>query len=339
MTRFSAFTFGDPEWDTICADVLSRPSPPPTGVVVARIVGMRKQEKGDIENLKTRVPIPESGYTATDIRIPVKDGEIDARSYIPESTDPDERFPLLFWTHGGGFVMGNLEVDDHDNRNLCVNARIVIVSIDYRLAPEYPFPTQVDDSFAALKWVLQNPSKFSLDVGKGVLVGGLSAGGNIAAVLALLARDDSTFPVKISGQLLEMPFLCEETVYPPELKDDLQSMFELSHGPFLSRSEMKNIHATMKIPDYADPRFSVLRAASHANLPPTLIQIAGHDPLRDEAIVYGEVLAMNGVLVKTEIYPGTPHAFNLIGPHRAAAKKYRKDTSAGVLWLLEHARV
>ncbi|KZS88460.1 hypothetical protein SISNIDRAFT_459681 [Sistotremastrum niveocremeum HHB9708] len=289
--------------------------------------------------MNKEMPAPTTGYTATDFRIPVEGGEIDARSYVPEKTHEDERFPLLLWTHGGGFIMGSLETDDPDNRVLCTSAKISIVTIDYRLSPEHPFPTQAEDSFAALKWVLKHSEQFSVDGKKGIIVGGLSAGGDIAAVLTLLARDDPEFTWKITGQILEFPVLCSEKAYPPELKEDLQSLIELAEGPYITRTEMNELPELMQVTDHTDFRLSPLCAPSHESLPPAFIQVGGRDPLRDEAIVYGEVLAKNGIAVQTRVYPGTPHAFTLINPNTEVSRKCRKDTLSGLIWLLEGAGI
>ncbi|KAG7091842.1 hypothetical protein E1B28_008245 [Marasmius oreades] len=163
-----------------------------------------------------------SEYTVVDHRIDVGEGvRVLARSIIPTPRDGEDGcFPLLFWIHGGGWITGDVHMDDYHLRRTSVDLRISVVSFEYRLAPEHPFPSAPNDSFAGLKYVAAHPELFSASLKKGFLVGGPSAGGNIAAVLAHRARDDPYFArneTPVTGQLLQIPCLIHVKAYPDRL--------------------------------------------------------------------------------------------------------------------------
>ncbi|KZT33489.1 hypothetical protein SISSUDRAFT_1027591 [Sistotremastrum suecicum HHB10207 ss-3] len=243
---------------------------------------------------------------------------------------------LHFVYAGGGFVVGDLSVDEPDLKILCTSENISILSVDYRLAPEHVFPTQIDDSFAALKWVcaVQNSSLLRADLNKGVIVAGASAGANLAAVVALRARDDPAVSQTVTGQILQIPWIADSRAYPDKYKDDLRSMFDLSDRPMLTKYYLEQLADLTKL-DFKSPKFSPLYADSLEGLPKAFIQIAGSDPLRDDGILYARLLKEAGVEVQSDIYPGTPHGFRYAGPETAAAKKWRQDVVKGVKWILE----
>ncbi|KAI0929515.1 hypothetical protein AcV7_005349 [Taiwanofungus camphoratus] len=244
-------------------------------------------------------------------------------------------FPLFFWIHGGGWVFGTLDMDDYYLRILCVDLQICIVNVEFRLAPEYPFPIGLNDCYAALKWASTNQHLFSASSSLGFLLGGQSGGGNLAAAIAHRARDDPFFKkYPITGQILQIPVLLHADAAPEEYKSELLSVEQNKDAPgLLNRTALYWFYDQVQGPP-SDPEFSPLLYPSHKGLPPLYIQICGLDPLRDEGLLYERVLREQHVKTKIDVYPGTVHGFHLNFPTIAAGVKYDKDLRAGIKWLL-----
>jgi acetyl esterase len=230
-----------------------------------------------------------------DVSIPTGAGPLRARVYRPDS---EGDLPCLVWLHGGGWVLGSIESHDHLCHAIAARTPCCVLSIDYRLAPEHPFPAAVDDAWAGLEWTLASTGELRIDSDR-IAVGGDSAGGNLAAVLALRARDAG---VPLALQLL---------VYPVTDADlDSPSYREHASGLNLNRDEMKWFwDAYVPDGDQFHPEASPLRAETLAGVAPALIQIAEHDPLFSEGEAYGRRLAEAGVPSTVTYYDGTIHGF------------------------------
>ena len=238
---------------------------------------------------------PDPVADVRDVSIETVAGALRARVYRPES---DGDLPCLVWLHGGGWVLGSIESHDHLCRAIAARTPCCVVSVDYRLAPEHPFPAAVDDAWAGLQWTLETAGELGIDPTR-VSVGGDSAGGNLAVVVALRARDAG---VPLALQLL---------VYPVTDADfDSSSYLEHGSGLNLNRDEMKWFwDAYVPDGDLFDPEASPLRAASLEGVAPALVQIAEHDPLYSEGEAYGRRLAEAGVPCTTTRYEGAIHGF------------------------------
>ncbi|KAF7318087.1 Abhydrolase-3 domain-containing protein [Mycena chlorophos] len=261
-------------------------------------------------------------YTVIDHLVAVEGGEILVRAVVPTPKDIEERFPLLFWTHGGGWFAGDLDSNDYPLRMLSHQFRLSVVNVDYRLAPEHRHPTQVNDSYAALKWAAANTNLLQADLKKGFIVAGESSGGHIAAILVQRARDDPFFKDHpITGQLLQIPPLLHPDAVErvsEKLRVRLRSYEENKNAATLTSESMRfywslllgesNSHPP------SDPEVSPFLHPNLSGLPPAVIQIAEADPLRDEAILYGELLAEAGVKARVITYPGVPHGFSTFFP-------------------------
>jgi acetyl esterase len=232
-----------------------------------------------------------------DRRLPGPEGEIPVRIYTPGGTGP---FPALVWFHGGGWVVGDLESADATARHLTVGANCVVVSVDYRLAPEAKFPGPAEDCYAATKWVAQNAASINADSGK-IAVGGDSAGGNLAAAISLMARDRGGPPLAL--QLL---------VYPVTDRDfSTESYVQNAEGYQLTRDSMVWYweHYLKADADAANPYAAPLQAQDLRNLPPALVITAEYDPLRDEGEAYAHRLEAAGVSTTCTRYDGMIHGF------------------------------
>ncbi|KAL6303667.1 Alpha/Beta hydrolase protein [Sparassis latifolia] len=179
MSQYSHLSTIDPEFAAI-ADQLSRN--PPVDDVVAR----RGPTNGILqEYLKSYLP---AELRVVDHKVPVEAGEITVRSLVPSAATKGKTFPLLVWFHGGGFTFGDLNNDDYRLRILCVKLQLAVVNVEYRLAPEHPYPVPWNDAYTATKWAAENASLLSASLDEGFIVAGLSAGANLAGYIAHRAR-------------------------------------------------------------------------------------------------------------------------------------------------------
>lgn len=225
-------------------------------------------------------------------------GPIPVRVYWPDSV---ENPPVTMYFHGGGFAVGDLDTHDGTARNHAVSAEAVVVSVDYRLAPEHPYPAAVDDVWAATRWVAANADSLGAD-GSRLAVAGDSAGGTLSAVVAQLARDNDGPP--IAFQLLW---------YPSTMWDNsLPSFAENADAPVLDRGAIDAFSRWYAGDvDLSDPPAGLApgRADSLAGLPPAYIAVAGHDPLRDDGARYAELLAASGVTVELHLADTLVHGY------------------------------
>ncbi len=244
-------------------------------------------------------PAPEIGEVK-DLRA----DRITVRLYRPEGVSGSTALPALIFFHGGGWVIGDLETHDVLCRQLTAGAGISVVNVDYRLAPEHKFPAALDDAWAATRWVAAHAADLGVDPAR-LAVGGDSAGGNLAAVVALLARDHG-------GPSLALQVL----TYPvTDVAAESPSYDEFADGFMLTRESMRWFIAHY-LPDRHDAhdwRLSPLRAPSLAGVAPALVVTAGFDPLRDEGEAYARRLRDAGVRVDTICYGGMIHGFVPMG--------------------------
>jgi acetyl esterase len=204
--------------------------------------------------------------------------------------------PLILYFHGGGFVFGDLRGGDWICGTVAKDLDAVVVSVDYRLAPKHPFPAGPDDCYAILLWAAENAASLGADAGKlGVM--GESAGGNLAAVVALMARDRN-------GPVIRHQAL----LYPATGGGDTESRRVNADAFILTAADMQKF-GELYGGDDSDWRVSPLRAKSFKGLPQALIEVAGHDPLHDDGVLYAEALKKAGVEVELIDYPTMPHGF------------------------------
>lgn len=230
-----------------------------------------------------------------DLEIPGPAGAIPARAYVPAT---DGTPPVVVVYHGGGFVLGGLDSHDGTCRSLANASGALVVSIDYRLAPEHRFPAAVDDAWAALEWLAGHASELGGDPGR-LAVAGDSAGGNLAAVVALLARDAGAPALR--GQLLVYP-ATDATMSHPSIEEN-------GSGYFLTKADMDWFygHYAPERPD--DWRLSPLAAPDVSGVAPALVLTVEFDPLRDEGEAYARRLSDAGVPAELVRKDGLIHGF------------------------------
>jgi acetyl esterase/lipase len=249
-----------------------------------------------------------AGVGVRDRSIAGPGGDLKLRVYCPLGGASGPR-PLVVYFHGGGFVFGELRLGDWLCSQAAVSAGAVVVSVEYRLAPVHRFPAAVEDCYATLTWAAANAADLGATGPLGVM--GESAGGTLAAVMCLLARDRGG--PAISHQAL---------IYPgTDMTTRDQAAAANPRAPFLSADEMAAYRRMYLGPDgdTSDPRVSPLLAADHGKLPPALIQVGEHDPLREDGVRYAAALRAAGVPVRLTEYVGMPHGFmNFPGLSRSA---------------------
>lgn len=238
------------------------------------------------------------GAVLTDQTAAGQDGSLPVRVYRPARLAAGP-LPLVLNFHGGGWTLGSLGQADWLCSNVCVGAGVVVVSVAYRLAPAHPWPAAAEDCYAALVDVVARADEFGADPER-VGVMGDSAGGNLAAVVSLMARDRSG--PAIAHQAL---------VYPAtDLTLGSASIEENADAPILNRTECLAYRAHyLGDSDPHQPYVSPLLASDHSGLPPALVQVAEHDPIRDDGLRYAEALRTAGVPVRLTTYYGMPHGF------------------------------
>ncbi len=239
-----------------------------------------------------------------DVLIPSPDGDIPARVYWPRGFDDMAAPPpIVVYYHGGGFVVGSVDIFDPLARQIANVAEAIVVSVDYRLAPMHPYPAAVRDCYEALLWAAAHGASLGGDSTR-LIVSGDSAGGHLATVTALRARDEGG--PAITAQILYYPG--------SDLTDThYDSMVTFSDGYGMSSESMAVFRSSyvghLSMAERRHPHVSPMYAESHAGLPPALIVTAGFDPLTDSAHVYGRKLEESGVPVTLRHYPGMVHGF------------------------------
>ncbi len=270
-------------------NAMDAPSIDTLPIETARTLGNASVELG------ARPPAPVT--EVTDRTIPGPVGDIPVRIYVPGGAAP---FPVIAYFHGGGFVLGNIETHDRIARRLCRAANALVVSVGYRLAPEHRFPAALDDCMAVTHWLSDHAADLRGDRAR-IAVAGDSAGGNLAAAVALASRAEGG--PGITAQLLVYPVTDAACATP--------SFVQNAEGYLLSAAAMRWFWAEYLGPD-GDPDSgyaSVLRAPDLSGLPPTLVITAEFDPLRDEGEAYAEHLEAAGTTVTLHRFDGMVHGF------------------------------
>ena len=263
------------------------------------------------------VPKPELARVE-EVRIPARDGHALPARLVAPSTDTG--LPVLLYTHGGGFTIGSIESHDTLCRTLAQLSGAAVLSLDYRLAPEWRFPAAVHDAWDALHWLAgEGGAALGLDTAR-IAVGGDSAGGTLAAVSAVHARDAG---LKLALQLLIYPGTTDH--------QDTDSHALFAHGPVLDKALIDwFFHHYIDSVDRSDWRFAPLKSADVDSVAPAWVGLAECDPLVDEGVAYADKLRAAGVPVDLEIYRGVVHGFITMGRAIAEARQLHQDAAAAL---------
>ena len=225
------------------------------------------------------------------------------RVYHPQSAKLNHALPALVYLHGGGWTIGDLDTHDVLCRSLCLQAEVVVVSVDYRLGPEHPFPAAYEDTLAAFHWTVENANELGIDASR-IAIGGDSAGGNLSAAACLGLR----------GQVVQPAF--QLLIYPATIMwQDTASYHANGTGYMLTKESIAYYteNYLRNREDAKDWRASPQLAKSHADLPPALVMTAGFDPLRDEGLMYADALSNAGVPTQYICFERQIHGFITMG--------------------------
>ncbi|MED1605073.1 alpha/beta hydrolase [Cytobacillus kochii] len=256
----------------------------------------RKMFNQPVLPLEKRVQV----YKVEEKKVQTNGAEIPIRIYSPNQS---EQYPILLYFHGGAFFSGNLESHDEVVRPICKESGYKVISVDYRLAPEFPYPAALEDCYAIAKWVTENQKELAWD-GVNLALAGDSSGGNLVAAISLLARNTREFG--ITKQVLVYPSLdldFSECRYP--------SQIENGKGYFVETDSLEE-HNSFYLKNGAntdDPLVSPIREKNLVGLPEALIITAEYDPMRDEGELFAENLRNDGVNVELKRYEGATHGF------------------------------
>jgi acetyl esterase/lipase len=266
-----------------------------------------------------RTDIPDSPHVAKQDRtVPGPEGapQVPIRIYRPVQSAGT--LPGLIWIHGGGYVLGDVQQDDFTVEHIVEAVGCVVVSVEYRLAPEHPFPAPAEDCYAALKWMAEHVTELGVDPAR-IAVGGASAGGGLAAGLVLLARDRGE--VSVAFQLLIYPMIDD--------RDTTASSEAFADAPIWSRRDNRNGWRAYLGEAYGSANVSPYAAASRATnlekLPPTFIAVGSHEVFLDEDVEYALRLARADIPVELHVYPRAFHGWDLVAPTAAVSQRFVVD--------------
>jgi acetyl esterase/lipase len=252
----------------------------------------------------------------TDHMVPGPEGSPDIRLRVHRPATASGDLPCLYWIHGGGYVLGTPEQDDLRFDRWCSRFNLMGVAVQYRLAPENPYPAPIEDCYAGLKWVKQHGAQLGIDIHR-VGIGGPSGGGGLAAALGLVVRDRAE--VDIDYQLLIYPMI-DDTRASVTANWDVP-VWNPESNEFGWSSYLGELFGTDDVPPHAAPS----RATDLTGLPPTFIMVGTLDGFADEDIDYAKRLNNAGVSVELHVYAGAPHGFEGFAPDSAVARQARRD--------------
>lgn len=228
-----------------------------------------------------------------------------------------ETLPVVLFIHGGGYVFGSIEANDAKCAQYVKGANCVVVSVDYRLAPEDPYPAAIEDCYLALQWIVANQSQLNIDETRLAVVGG-STGGGLTAALTLLARDRKGPAIKFQMPLF--PMLDDRCTTFSSKEITNKRVWSREHNQFAWSMYLRGVEG--ETPKYAAP----LRETDFRNLPPTYTMVGSLDPFRDETMQYVKVLTDAGVPIEFHLYPGGYHEFESMVPEAAISKRAIEET-------------
>ncbi|KAI0530059.1 alpha/beta hydrolase fold-3 domain-containing protein [Xylaria digitata] len=279
-------------------------------------------------------PVPEESENEYTFEIPTRDGhQSNIRVYEPKVRQPNRALIVLI--HGGGFCLGHNSHVRGTAQDIVSAYNATVLSVSYRFAPEFKFPVAAHDIYDNMEWIAKNAeAKLGVNLAAGFILGGVSAGSNLAAVVAQKWLSANKIP-KMTGTWLALPLIFDEAIVPAKFKDSWVSREQNPEALILGQKDLLYLKVAYS-PDVFSADFSPFNAdGAHIGLPPTYFQICGQDPLRDDGLIYEKVLRDHGVTTKLDVYPGFPHGFAELLPTLKTSKKYRLDTQNGFGWLLK----
>jgi acetyl esterase/lipase len=273
---------------------------------------------------------PVEGVTSQDQSAPGAKGDPAVRVRVYRPDDQPSKLPALLWIHGGGYVMGDIDQDDRLMKQLVKRIGCVAVSVDYRLAPENPFPAPVEDCYAGLKWLFAHADELGVEPTR-IAIGGASGGGGLAAGLALMARDRGE--VQVAFQLLIYPMIDDRNVTPASYAITDSRMWHRESNRLGWKAYLGRDGGGADVSPYA----AASRAKDLSKLPPAYIPVGALDLFVDENIEYAQRLIQAGVPTELHVYPGAFHGFDVFAPSAKVSKQFKADRDDALKRALHNA--
>lgn len=261
---------------------------------------------------------PIEGVSTEDRKMPGPAGAPDVFVRIYQPTDRPATLPALLWIHGGGYVLGSVERDDLLAKHLARVGQCVVASVEYRLAPEHPFPAPVEDCYVALKWLSAHSTELGVNKAR-IAIGGASAGGGLAAGLAVLTRDRAE--VEVAFQLLVYPMIDDRNITPASETVPDAFVWTRENNLMGWRAYLGHKPGGVDVSPYA----AAARATDLRGLPPAYIPVGDLDLFLDENIMYAQRLSAAGVPTELHVYPGAFHGFNGFVPGAEISRRFNAD--------------
>lgn len=338
MADFSAYDGPSAEWLALEPTL----PPPPAGLSLEE----RRQLTNTGREEQSALAMKQLGHwvQTQDFIIPTRDGAtIEARTYRHLGL-PAEPAPVYIHFHGGGFLFGSLAADDALCSRIAINTHVIVLNVNYRHTPEATYPTAWNDAEDAFQWLHNNAAMVGADPQR-VIVGGISAGGYLTASLVLQKHLGHFAPAlpPIAGQVLMIPCLVNMECYGPQLakmrNPSVSSWETCKDAPVLPRAVCRMFMDLLKVEstDASDVRMNPGNASPEQvkGLPPTVVGVAGLDPLRDEGLLFAKMLTEAGVPTDVSLFPGVPHGFRRFGDKLLECKRWDQVVEGGILWALE----
>jgi acetyl esterase/lipase len=273
---------------------------------------------------------PVEGVTAQDRFVPGYQRDPEVRVRVYRANHQSSKLPGLYWIHGGGYVMGDIDQDDRLMKQFVNRIGCVAVSVDYRVAPEHPFPAPVEDCYAGLKWLFANADQLGIDPSR-VAIAGASGGGGLAAGLALLVRDRGE--LSVAFQLLIYPMIDDRNVTPASYAITDPRMWNRECNRLGWKAYLGRDGGGPDVSPYA----AASRASDLSNLPPAYIPVGALDLFVDENIEYAQRLIQAGVPTELHVYPGAFHGFDMFAPSAKVSKQFKADRESALKRALHHS--
>jgi len=282
----------------------------------------RKMSDKMFAEIAAQIP-PVDGVGTEDMSIPGPDGapDVTLRVYTPKNMSG--KMPGLLWIHGGGYILGNYEIDDNSVKRMCVNTGCVIASTNYRLAPENPFPAPIEDCYASLKWMVENAENINIDKSR-MAIGGGSAGGGLAAGLAIMTRDKGE--IDLVFQLLVYPMIDDRNITPSSHSINDPRTWDREKNIFAWKAYLGDSSDGNEVSPYA----AAARTKDLSGLPPAYIAVGELDLFLDEDIEYAQRLMQAGVSTELHVYPGATHGFDSMVT-AAVAKRFIEERDQAII--------
>ena len=284
---------------------------------LSKIPAARVKMKKMVTALLASLPAVE-GVSSKDEFAPSANGDPAVRIRVYRPNEQPNKLPALYWIHGGGYVMGDIEQDDRLMKQLVKRVGCVAVSVDYRLAPEHPFPAPVEDCYAGLKWVFSHAGELGVEPSR-IAIGGASGGGGLCAGLALMARDRAE--VQVAFQLLIYPMIDDRNTTPASYAITDPRMWNRESNRLGWKAYLGRDGGGADVSPYA----AASRATDLSKLPPAYIPVGALDLFVDENVEYAQRLIQAGVPTELHVYPGAFHGFDLFAPSATVSKQFKAD--------------